>query len=85
MDLGIPYYLWLCIKLIINLPSNEQVSQRNHYIHENYWLAILEQCCFFTCVVGEELIYFLIEIKIQATHVTLSAYGGKTLELVGYV
>ena len=29
--------------------------------------------------------FFSSEFKIQATHVTLSTYGGKTLEVVGYV
>ena len=46
----------------------------------NPWIVKL-----FTCVTGEGFIYFSIEFKIQATHVTLSTYGGKTIELVGYV
>ena len=44
VDLGLAYSYWFFMELIANLPTDEQYSQQNHFIHEKYWNSILEWC-----------------------------------------
>ena len=52
MSLGLPYYLQFFIELMANLPTNEQLSERNLYIHENHRLLIFEWFYILEEVVG---------------------------------